>query len=55
MKNLPNQANLQNALKNPKNKNQNNNNQNPNQRKSWNTPLFTKLYKKYEEFNSKPP
>jgi hypothetical protein len=55
MKNIPNPTNLQNALKNPKNKNQNNNNQNPNQRKNWNTFVFSKLYKKYEEFNSKPP
>lgn len=57
MKNITNNpANIQNAIKNAKNKNQNNNNnQNPNQRKNWNTPIFSKLYKKYEEFNSKPP
>ena len=50
-------ANLQNAQKNPKNKNQNNNQNNPNnpQKKNWNTPIFSKLYKKYEEYNSKPP
>jgi len=53
MKSMP-QANMQNAQKNAKNKNQNNQNQN-NQKKNWNTPIFTKLYKKYEEFNSKPP
>lgn len=42
-------ANLQNIPKNPKNKNQNNNQNNPNnnQKKVWNTPIFTKLYKKY--------
>lgn len=45
---------LQNALKNAKNnKNNNQNNQN-NTKKVWNTPIFTKLAKKYEEFNSKP-
>lgn len=55
MKSMP-QVNMQNAQKNAKNKNQNNQNQNQNnQRKNWNTPIFTKLYKKYEEFNSKPP
>ena len=40
------------------NRNNTNNNQNNNQnnnKKGWNTPIFTKLAKKYEEFSSKPP
>lgn len=50
---MTNLANLPNNLKNPKNKNNNNNNNNA--KKNWNTPIYTKIAKKYEQFNSKPP
>ena len=43
-----------NNQKNPRaNRNNQNNNQNP--KKGWNTPILTKLSKKYEEFSTKPP
>lgn len=43
-----------NPAKPPRGKNNPNNNPNNNPKKTWVTPLYTKLVKKYEELNSKP-